>query len=153
GAGGGLGHVVVVSAESLAAMSTDWAAYASRRSLPVPAADIGRVTLRSAPGGPESAVTVFERTLDSSNVQERGAAPASASRGDIDALTALLDLLTQTSAEAIHTKPPEGGAALAGVELASDGGTGIADLELGLTGPAPQGNPPRGLVVRSGTIW
>src|SRR5262249_37383512 len=68
------GRVVMASAESLAAMSTDWTGYASRRSLQVPAADIGRVALRATPGGTGSGVTVFERTLDGWNVLEGSAA-------------------------------------------------------------------------------
>jgi hypothetical protein len=84
-------RIMVVSAETLAGIAMDPAAYISRRSLQIPEGDIGFLTLLR-----DGSERSLRRTLDGWRESGRESVPLD--RADAESLKALLALLTQSQA-------------------------------------------------------
>lgn len=137
----GTERTVVVSAASLAAISTDPAAYVARRA--VQAGDAGQVVIEHA-GGQRT----YARTIDGweRRTPEAGPVPPA----EAQRLGALLDLLTKTPAETVLTAAPSGLEPLAMVYLKSLGGADLASVEIGRVTGA---DGALRLVVAGGPVW
>lgn len=142
----GVERIVTITADSLAAINTQPASYIAKRAVRAAAADVGEV--RVQPAGVGAAPAVFKRTLDgwavTSGETQTPAPPADAQR-----TVALLDLLTQTPAQAVflgelNQKPK----LIATVSLSSLGGSTIADVGLGVA----EDGKTRRLVVTGGPV-
>jgi len=138
GTGAG-GRAVKLSAESLAALSTDPLAYCSKRSVPAPAADVGRV---------EIAARKFERGLQGWR-ERKGTELLPLTTQDEEKLIALVQMMTQQDAETVGvTEAP--GKAVGSAELGSPGGAPLASLKFNA---AERTDKSVSLVVKSGAVW
>jgi hypothetical protein len=134
-------RTVIVSADPIAAISRDPAAYVARRAVPAPAADVGAVTVgerhffRTVDGW---------RTAPSADPKSLPLAPP-----DAEALAGLLKLLTESSADriAIDPTPPSQSTV---IELKNIGGDPIAALTMALESDPATHKPV--VLVRSGSV-
>jgi hypothetical protein len=145
---GGGSRTVIVSAEGLSGLTTDPAAYLSRRAIDGAAADIGVLVV--APSGGQS--QRYERELDGWSSVGPGGIKTPCTTADGEAVSGLLNLFTQVSAEAVAaaTSAPAAwgtSAPIATVDCRSRGDSPIATV--GVFTVSPTGKPPQ-LVLQSG---
>ncbi len=130
----------MVSAESLAALSTDPLAYCSKRSVQAPAADVGRASL----GG-----RTYERGLDGWRERKGAGEPLPLTKKDEAGLTALIQVLTQQDAESMGLGDAPG-SAVGAAEFGSPGGAPLAILRFSA---AERSDKAVSLIVTSGSVW
>ncbi len=133
----------VISASTLAELTTDPAAYVSRVSLAVPPAEIGAITL-TAPSWSRT----FQRTLDGWTLSTGTGQPATRIPDQDPVLAQLLDSLAVANCEQAQVA----GAPSSGIraEISSAAGTPIASLTLAAQ-PSANGQIDR-LVVANGPV-
>jgi hypothetical protein len=136
-------RVVVVNGQPLSEISNDPASYIARRCLQTPSSEIGRLEVYGKEG--TGLVAALERGLDG---WSRLGGPESKPLTGAEAasLQGLLDLLTQTPAEAVQLSEPAGVATLATLEVQSIGGMPFARVSVG---QLADGRP----VLASERVW
>lgn len=144
-------RTVTVAAERLASMTTDAAAYVSRRSINAPESEIGKVEVLTL-GTPARVLHVYERTLDGWKEATAGALTPE----DAGKMHAALALLTQLPADAVVVGTPPQSWGSAGpdghfvaqstVRFSSLGGTPLAELDMCQS----HDDPP---VIGRGQVW
>lgn len=140
GPAGSHGVCGTIEAEGLGALTTDPTAYVDRRGAAFPAADVGGVVI----GG-----RGFTRTTRGWTT---GPEHAPLLPADADALTSLLKVAAEHSADAVVLAAPAGVAAWRDMELRSLGGDPLARVQIGIEGTASGGGQAR-VVIRDGDVW
>jgi hypothetical protein len=134
-------RTVILDGKPLADISTDAATYIARRATQAAAADVGEILI-SAPGAPPRP---FRRTLDGwTRVEDGRAIPVGPD--DLAGIRALLDILTQRSADSVSLRTPDNAVELASVQLHTLGGDPIADFAFAGAKAAP-------VAIRAGQVW
>ncbi len=97
-AGDPAGRTVIVSAEGLSGLTTDAAAYISRRSIQAAPADIGYLVVTPAGGSPRQ----FQRELEGWASVDPAGSTTPCTKADADAIAGVINLLTQLPADAVE---------------------------------------------------
>lgn len=132
-------RVLVVTAEPLARIASDPAAYIARRVLSVPAGDVASLAVGERR---------FTRTLRGWNRASPGP-PAPAPPEDVQAIAALLKLLTETPAERVSLEPAR---TEQGLVVEAQGLSGELLASFDVEAAVDRGGPVTAVMLRSGRV-
>jgi hypothetical protein len=138
-------RVVAIDAASLGDIPTRPEDYISKRALIQPAADIGGLEIDA--GGTARSL---QRGIDGWTEPGADGSPVPVLKADADAVSALLDLLTETRAQEVLRVDPASYSTLAEIEVRSLGGDPLDIVEIA-TVPGETGQACA--AVRTGRVW